>query len=164
MKIVADVRAVQAAIDGTIKKLRNMKGVWDQVGFEVLNSIEDNFDAEGRPEKWQPLAPATIEGKVRKFGGRKKRGGLRAVTARKLGGNKILTDSGDLRRSIVHKADSMGVTIGSTKEYAAIHQFGGQCGRGRSVTIPARPYLMLQDGDHEKIVDLLEASLAKEWK
>lgn len=34
--------------------------------------------------------------------------------------------------------------------YAAIHQFGGQAGRGRKVTIPARPYMdtELQEDDY----------------
>lgn len=31
--------------------------------------------------------------------------------------------------------------VGSGKEYAAIHQLGGEAGRGRKVHIPARPFL-----------------------
>jgi hypothetical protein len=31
--------------------------------------------------------------------------------------------------------------VGSNKRYAAIHQFGGQAGRKRRATLPARPYL-----------------------
>ena len=51
--------------------------------------------------------------------------------------------------------------IGSNKEYAAIHQFGGMAGRGRKVEIPARPYLPLTtDGDlqpeaREEVLDTI---------
>ena len=35
--------------------------------------------------------------------------------------------------------------ISSSKPYAAIQQFGGQAGRNRKVTIPARPYMPITD-------------------
>lgn len=51
-----------------------------------------------------------------------------------------LTASG-LAPSVQSGYDSDSAWIGSNKPYAAIHQFGGQAGRGKNVTIPARPYL-----------------------
>jgi len=39
------------------------------------------------------------------------------------------------------------VVISANKIYAAIHHFGGKAGRGKKVTIPARPYMMVQDED-----------------
>lgn len=36
------------------------------------------------------------------------------------------------------------LTITSTPKYAAIQQFGGKAGRGRKVTIPARPFLPIR--------------------
>ena len=41
------------------------------------------------------------------------------------------------------------MTIGSSGSipYAAIQQMGGQAGRGKKVTIPARPYLAMNSGD-----------------
>ena len=45
-----------------------------------------------------------------------------------------------IRRVIVGSGKLEGI-IGSTVDYAAIHEFGGKAGRGLSTTIPARPYL-----------------------
>jgi len=71
-----------------------------------------------------------------------KSGDLRAAARRRLeGGLAILQDTGTLRGSIRSFADNDSATIGSALEYAAIHQFGGKAGRGRKVTIPARPFL-----------------------
>ena len=47
------------------------------------------------------------------------------------------------------------VMVGTDKEYAAIHQFGGMAGRNRKVKIPARPFLMIQDKDWDNINDQL---------
>ena len=43
--------------------------------------------------------------------------------------------------------------IGSNKVYAAIHQLGGQAGKNKKVTIPARPYLKLTDDNLEEILE-----------
>lgn len=54
---------------------------------------------------------------------------------------------------------------GSNKPYAAIHHLGGQAGRGKKVTIPARPYLpingnsQLQNGADKRIIDIAIESL-----
>ena len=70
-----------------------------------------------------------------------------------------LVDTGQLAASIrVNVAQESGlitVEIGSNKVYAAIHNFGGQTGRNRSVTMPARPFLVIQDEDIEEIQQLI---------
>ena len=43
--------------------------------------------------------------------------------------------------------------IGSNKVYAAIHQLGGQAGKNKKTTIPARPYLKLTDDNLEEILE-----------
>ena len=53
----------------------------------------------------------------------------------------LIGESRDLSRQFHVTADANSVTIGNSAIYAAIHQFGGQAGRGRKVTIPARPFL-----------------------
>ena len=58
-------------------------------------------------------------------------------------GFRILQKSGQLATSITSHHDDSSATVGSGKEYAAIHQFGGQAGHGRKVSIPARPFLPL---------------------
>ena len=65
------------------------------------------------------------------------------------------------------------MTIGSSGSipYAAIQQLGGKAGRGRKVTIPAREYLAMNEGqglvladqDRNWIMDLLREEIL-EWK
>lgn len=82
---------------------------------------EDNFAAQGRP-RWLGLSPAT-----------KKRRGA--------GAHMILQDTGRLAGSVSTDYGRDYARVGTNVVYAPIHQFGGKAGRGRKVTIPARPFL-----------------------
>jgi phage virion morphogenesis protein len=53
------------------------------------------------------------------------------------------------------------VAVGTNRVYAAIHQLGGQAGRGRKVTIPARPYLGVSAADRVRILAVLKWFLAR---
>ena len=54
----------------------------------------------------------------------------------------ILMRSGDLWQSLhVGEASNDSVTVGSPKEYAAVHQFGSKKKTGRGSGIPPRPFL-----------------------
>jgi len=46
------------------------------------------------------------------------------------------------------------VRIGNNRIYGAIHQFGGQAGRGHKVTLPARPYLGINGDDEVEITQI----------
>ena len=61
--------------------------------------------------------------------------------------------------SITTQYDNEAAIIGSNKVYAAIHQLGGQAGKNKKVTIPARPYLKLTDDDFEEILTETEKFL-----
>jgi len=108
-------------------------------GSVLVASITKNFQAQGRPEKWKPLAASTIEQR------RKGRG---------KGGPQILIDSGRLRNSIAYKLVSGGVTVGTNVVYARRQHFGYPMGgvgpvtpgRGHSHT-PARPFMIMQPED-----------------
>ena len=57
-------------------------------------------------------------------------------------GKKLQGKPYHLRRTLDWEAFPDGSVIyGSNMEYARIHQEGGQAGRGKKVTIPARPYM-----------------------
>lgn len=89
----------------------------------------------------------------------------------KHGGRKLLQGEGDLRKSIVvGKLTTSSVEIGSSLPYARIHQMGGEIkpktkkalliplGGERflmvkKVTMPARPYLLLQKEDEIMIMN-----------
>ena len=101
---------------------------------------EDNFDAEGRP-KWPALSEATVRARLGGSKAYKKDGQLRKSAQRAKGDMKILQDSGLLAGSVHSQFGDDYTMIGAARPYARIHQLGGKAGRGRKVTIPARPYL-----------------------
>lgn len=65
---------------------------------------------------------------------------------------RILQLEGQLATSITTQYDNESAVIGSNLAYAAIHQLGGQAGKGKKVSIPARPYLNLTESDYKKII------------
>ena len=121
-------------------RLNNMTPVYQVIGETIKTSVAKNFEVGGRygapgswkggSNRWKPLSASTI--------------------ARK-GHNRILFGEGHLMGSINYQADQDGVVIGTNLVYAAIHNFGGQAGRGRKVKIPPRPYLVIQDVDMAEI-------------
>ncbi len=124
----------------------------------MRDAVEENFAQEGRPDKWKPLSRATLESGVKTYKRKSKYGKAGTITkqsADKLTDRKILQKSGQLAASISEKSDSHSAAVGTNKVYAAIQQFGGKAGRGRKVTIPARPFLKLTDQDIEEIKRML---------
>lgn len=108
-------------------------------GVYMLGSIEKNFQAQGRPKKWQGLAASTL---------------ARRKTGDGQGGAQILIDDGLLKGSVTseYKTTSSTMSIGTNKVQAARMHFGYPqgTGRGHSAT-PARPYLMFQKEDADAI-------------
>jgi phage virion morphogenesis protein len=165
VQVHVDIRKVLQAIEATLGAIRDQTPMWEDIGWEVRNSVKRNFREEGRPARWQPLARSTL---LRKVGGVRKatteRGHWRAKAKRTLHENKILTDSGDLQENISYEADATGVTVGSNKDYAAIHQFGGTADMAPGpAAIPARPYLLIQEEDYLKIAAIIERRLTEQW-
>lgn len=103
--------------------------------------INTRFKEEKGPDgqKWAPLADATIKRRLKKYGNA-------PLT--------ILRMRGILAGSINYQVSGSQLSIGTGSEveaYAAIHQFGGEAGRNKSVAIPARPYLGYSDADLDVI-------------
>jgi len=74
---------------------------------------------------------------------------------------KTLVNFGHLRDSITYRAGPSSVEIGSNLVYAAIHQFGGRAGRGKRLTLPARPFLGINQEDEQEIGRILTDHLAE---
>ena len=141
------------------------------IGLFYERSVVENFKAEAGPDgtPWKKLSAVTLMMGLGRKKGWKKSGGLSAKGKRYLTGKRVLWESGDLEGSVHSQATKDSVTIGTGGHipYAAIHQFGGQAGRGRKVTIPARPYLALNRGtemelaekDRRMIVELIRERL-----
>ena len=125
------------------KRGENLRPLMKNIAGGFADSTEDNFTEEGRPDKWTELSQVTKD--------------LRKETGNWPG--QILQVSGQLASSITTYYDDDSAIIGSNLKYAAIHQLGGQAGRNKKVTIPARPYLKLTDDDYAEILDNVEKHL-----
>ena len=118
----------------------NLRPLMKNIAGIFAYSTEENFANEGRPDKWLDLSERTKKQ-------RKKTGHWPG---------QILQVSGQLASSISTYYDDESAIIGSNLDYAAIHQLGGQTGKNKSVSIPARPYLLLTDENFEEILEATE--------
>ena len=84
----SDVNQLEQALKDFIKRGGDLRPAYSVIGENLLLSIEKNFKAEGRPEKWAPHSPETLKAYLRK------------KTQRKT--FQILTRKGRLRRSITY--------------------------------------------------------------
>lgn len=110
-----------------------MKGYADY----LVTRTADRFDKEEAPDGsgWQSLKPATIARK-------KDQGKI----------DKILQQDGFLR--LVHpESDARSAGVYTNKIYAAIHNRGGYAGRNRSVKIPKREFMGLNEEDIKEFQD-----------
>ena len=114
----------------------NLRPLMKNIAGIMATATEDNFKDEGRPDKWVDLSETTKKQrqKIGKYPGQ------------------ILQVSGQLASSVSTAYDDNSAVIGSNLTYAAIHQLGGQAGKNKKTTIPARPYLKLTDDDFEEIL------------
>jgi phage virion morphogenesis protein len=130
-----------------------------QVGEALVSSTIERFDSQRAPDgtPWQPLAASTVAPRAKDF---TKSGRIRKPAERRLLGRKILIQSARLRNSISHQRTGTKVAIGTNVRYGRIHQLGGMAGRGRKVTIPARPYLGISEADQGEIRRILVQELS----
>jgi phage virion morphogenesis protein len=126
------------------QRASNMRPAYQAIGNYLVGETQDRIKRETSPDgtRFQPLAAATVRRKAAK-------GKIR----------KILQEEGNLVGTIAAQVHGAGVAIGSNLPYAAIHQYGGKAGRGRKVTIPARPYLGVSEADEQEILGLIEDHL-----
>lgn len=79
------------------------------------------------------------------------------------GGHSLLQSSGDFLDDIFSDQRGGKTIVGSSLEYAAIHQFGGEAGRNGDVEIVARPSFGLSNDNtvelEEVLADYLEGRL-----
>lgn len=110
-------------------------------------SFRKNFDAEGRPDAWEPLAEWTVEYRE-----------LKGFT----GDGPILNRTGLLKRTMQQlNIWTINTTTASLQGlpdkiwYGAIHQ-AGYAGGGKANAIPQRQFALLQDEDFDAIEKIFE--------
>ena len=124
-------KEIKALLKKAGDKAKDLRVPLKRAGILMVGSIDKNFRAEGRPDKWTPLSDMTLA--MRRKHGR---------------GAKILQDTGHGKGSIVYKVISnQQVEIGTDVGYMATHQTG----KGR---IPQRKFLLFQDQDNANIVKI----------
>lgn len=106
-----------------------------KIGLQLTSSVQQNFDAGGRPKKWPGLKLATLLQRGAEPGGS--------------GRPEILRDKGFLMASIISAStdpsgiwilEKFQVTVGSKLKYAGHIQDGTKF-------MPPRPFLIKQDED-----------------
>lgn len=106
----------------------NMRPVYEEFGAYMLRSIDRNFEAEGRPNRWKPLAESTIRERIRLGFGR----------------GPILQRTGTLRRGFSTQAGQTRLKILNGVPYYRFHQQDRNRNRGR---LPRRAMVVLLDQD-----------------
>lgn len=140
-EIIISIEELKDKLERLSKALANKKPLLRRIANTLQNVTEESFDKQTSPfgRRWKPNSPKTL--------------------ARKRG-NKVLIKSGHLSQSFTQKITGNSVRVGTNKAYAAIHQFGGKAGRGKKVSIPARPFMPIKSNG--EIPKDLEDRLQKE--
>ena len=142
LEINLDTKDLERGLAQLLKNATDNRPMMRSIATELVALTEDNFEDES-------------------WGGDKWKQSQRAAS----NGGKTLQKSGQLAASI--RAGTDFARIGSNKKYAAIHHLGGQAGRGKKLTLPARPYLpisgkgKLQRGAEDNILDIALKALSK---
>lgn len=151
---LSDIERTGRAIGRLRDRLEDLTPLMRTVGAILATGARERFGLQSDPEgrAWQPLSEVTI---MARLGGKRrattKRGAPTARATRKRASLKILSVSMQLRDSITSAPGPEGVEVGTNKVYGGIQQHGGQAGRGRAVTIPAREYLGISDMEADGI-------------
>lgn len=180
---------VQAKLLQLQRKIGNMQTVMEEIGARYERSVLENWQKQASPDgtPWKPLSVTTLMAQLGKTaytknGNVKKRkdgsvvrpyllksGALSKAGKHFLQNKSILVLTGRMRSRVHYQATSTSMTAGINGiPYAAIHQFGGMAGRGKKISIPARPWLaknnqttlVLADKDKTMIMEVIERHLA----
>lgn len=167
--IQLDDREVREALSRLQKRLGDLTPVMREIGELIVERAKQRFETSTAPDgsRWAPNSEATLGAMLARSGANfRKDGSLSKRGAARRAAKKPLVDTGTLMRQTFYRATANEVTVGNSMVYAAIHQFGGQAGRGRKVTIPARPFLpvtasgqWLGTEDRDAVLDIIRSAI-----
>lgn len=122
LRIVIDDADIMERLSQLERAARNPAQAMKEVAAALLQSTRRRFETHTAPDgqKWQRLSPRTA---AKRVSAKRKRGFERIL--------RVTPDTG-LYGSLTTYSDATTAIIGSNKQYASIHQFGGE------VSIPER--------------------------
>jgi phage virion morphogenesis protein len=137
-----DRRRVEQLLEKVAQGVADLSPFFDAVEMHMIDSLTQNFEVGGRPKRWAPLSPVTVEMK---------------------GSSAILQDIGDLKRSVNAQntqRDKLSLQIWAGDEKATFHQFTdmnpmAQWGVTNERGMPMRPFMLFQEGDITEIEKIL---------
>ena len=141
LTVKIDAKKVEKELGAIARRSKNLRPAYQAIGNYLVGETQDRIKRETSPDG-TPFAPIALETKRRK----QRKGKIL----------KILQENGTLVNTIAAQVEGDGVAVGSNMPYASIHQLGGNAGRNKSVNLPARPYLGLNDEDQEEITGIVE--------
>jgi len=154
IQITVNSDPIAAAFDQIADRADDKQHLMEEIGAGVLLSTQMRFEREAGPDgnPWPQSIRARLEG------------------------GRTLRDSGRLVQSLTYRASPDQVEVGTNVLYAAVHQLGAtitaKSGDGlrfrigdswitkKSVTIPARPFLGIDDEDRTEISEIVTSWLA----
>lgn len=114
----------------------NMAPAYQQISEYMLRSVDRNFASEGRPNRWQPLKPATIKERIR----------------RGFGAGPILQRTGKLKDGFRTQFGSSRLSIVNGVPYFMHHQYG-------TSKMPARVMIVLLPQDKGQVTRIIRQHL-----
>lgn len=117
-EVQINIDTADRVLGSVLAALSPNRKLMQQIAVALEDEVEANFDAQGRPTKWKPLAKSTTAARLKRNKGS--------------GALKILQDRGLLAASVSSAAGDDYAMIGAGRAYAAIQHFGGD------VNIPAQ--------------------------
>lgn len=186
-----DIRKVENALRMALENGNHLRPTMGKLGASMIGIVDRNFSSEGRPAKWKSRSPITqgsiiidaqkAAAKTKRYQNAKTKGraSIMQRASQKAAGNKILSQTGELKKSITYKASDDRVLVGpgGAIPYARIHQLGGiirpkngkvllvPCGnrilRLKQVKIPARPYLIIPPTEIPLLTGIVVNDLSK---
>jgi phage virion morphogenesis protein len=120
-------------------QMEDLAPFYKNVGEHIQEVTPQNFENETAPDgtPWEKLSPVTLAA-------REERGT----------GSTIYREYGDFIGSINYQASSDDFRWGTNDVRGRIFQLGGKAGRGKKVTLPARPYIGLSPADEDEILQI----------
>ena len=65
IEIKIDDKEIQQLLNKLAAKTENIRPLMKNIGGIMMDSVEENFDKEGRPDKWQKLTHSTNQKRIR---------------------------------------------------------------------------------------------------